>query len=271
MKRRTPSLRGLTPLLSLPLIIGVVAATQFLEGGEPRTLLQPAAALVVFGGTLAALLLSFPFALLRRTISEVREAFMTPPDSEHALIERLGDYATRAKKRGAFSLENEVLTVSDPFLARAMGLVIDGTTAVDLRSILRTFSDAREESDEECAQVLEAAAGYAPTLGILGAVLGLIHVMENLAAPANMGSGIAVAFVATVYGVGSANLLFLPLATRLRGRSRVMALNRELIIEGAVAIRQGAHPAVVADHLDGLAKAGGREREAAAAGGGRKR
>ena len=260
MKRRKPSLRGLAPLLSVPLILGVVGATQFMEGGEPRTLLQPTAALVVFGGTLAALLLGFPFSLLRRTLWEVREAFVTPPDSEQALIERLGDYATRAKKRGAFSLENEVLTVTDPFLARAMGLVVDGTTAADLRHILRTFSDAREESDEECAQVLEAAAGYAPTLGILGAVLGLIHVMENLAAPANMGSGIAVAFVATVYGVGSANLIFLPLATRLRGRARIAALNRELIIEGAVSIQQGHHPRLVEQHLDDLAKAGGRER-----------
>ena len=119
--------------------------------------------------------------------------------------------------------------------------------------------------------MLDAAAGYEPTLGILGAVLGLIHVIENLAETANMGSGIAIAFVATVYGVGSANLLFLPLATRLRGRARIMALNRELIIEGAVAIRQGAHPAMIAEHLDGLAKAGGREREAAAAAGGRRR
>jgi chemotaxis protein MotA len=269
MKRRKPSWRGLTPLLSLPLIVGVVGATQFLEGGEPATLLQPTAALIVFGGTLAALLLSFPFSLLRRTVSEVRDAFVSPPDSERALIERLGDYATRAKKRGTFSLENEVLTVKDPFLARAMGMVIDGTAAADLRHVLRTFSDAREQSDEECAQVLEAAAGYAPTLGILGAVLGLIHVMENLGAPANMGSGIAVAFVATVYGVGSANLLFLPLATRLRGRAQIFALNRELIIEGAVSIRQGHHPRMVEEHLDGLAKAGGREPLTAAVARGR--
>src|SRR5262245_3436869 len=104
MKRRSPSIRGLAPLLSLPLILGVVAATQLLEGGEPRTLLQPAAALIVFGGTLAALLLSFPFNLLRRTMTEVKEAFLSPPDSERALIDRLGDYATRAKKRGKFAL-----------------------------------------------------------------------------------------------------------------------------------------------------------------------
>ena len=115
----------------------------------------------------------------------------------------MGEYATRARSRGALSLEPEVDGTGDPFLSRALSLVVDGASPADVRHTLKAFSQAREEADAECAQVLEAAAGYAPTLGILGAVLGLIHVMEHLAQPSAVGPAIAVAFVATVYGVGS--------------------------------------------------------------------
>ena len=121
-----------------------------------------------------------------------------------------------------------------------------------MRHTLKTFSQVREEADAECALVLEAAGGYAPTLGILGAVLGLIQAMEHLTSPASVGPGIAIAFVATVYGVGAANLVFLPLATRLRSLGRQAALSREVVIEGAVAIQQGIHPTLVDGHLRSL-------------------
>ena len=239
-------------LFSVPLTVALIVLAQSIDGGRLTTLLQPSAALVVFGGTAAAMLFSFPRTLLARTWRALRAAFGPSPESDVALLSRMGDYAHRARHRGALSLEHVVGNGDDPFLVRAISLVVDGVPAADVRHTLKTFSQAREEADAECALVLEAAGGYAPTLGILGAVLGLIQAMENLTTPSSVGPGIAVAFVATVYGVGSANLVFLPLATRLRSLGRTAALSREVVIEGAVAIQQGIHPKLVDGHLQSL-------------------
>ncbi len=239
-------------LFSVPLTVALVVLAQRIDGGSLVTLVQPSAALIVFGGTAAAVVFSFPLRLLGRTWRALRAAFGPAPESDVALLTRMGDYANRVRHRGALSLENVLGKGDDPFLVRAVSLVVDGVPAADVRHTLKTFSQAREESDAECALVLEAAGGYAPTLGILGAVLGLIQAMEHLTSPASVGPGIAVAFVATVYGVGSANLVFLPLATRLRSLGRAAALSREVVIEGAVAIQQGVHPTLVDGHLQSL-------------------
>jgi chemotaxis protein MotA len=241
-------------MVGVGLIAAIVVAAQLAEGGHLRALLQPTAALVVFGGSAAALVLSFPLAQLRRAAVAVREAFHRVPRSDQALVARFEQYAVRVRRRGTAALEPEIAGTTDPFLARALELVVDGVDAHEIRRALTTFNRATEEADEECAIVLETAAGYAPTLGILGAVLGLIRVMENLATPAAVGSGIAVAFVATVYGVGSANLVLLPLASRLRALGRLAAVERELITEGAVVLRQALHPRVVEAHLDGFVR-----------------
>lgn len=175
------------------------------------------------GGTFAAVLFSFPLPLLVRTGRALAAAFGRQPESDVALLARMGEYAQRARARGALSLEGELQKHDNPFLIRALSLLVDGVPAAEVRHTLKTFSQVREEADAECALVLEAAGGYAPTLGILGAVLGLIHALDRITSPAAVGPGIAVAFVATVYGVGAANLVFLPLATRLRssaGRRR---------------------------------------------------
>ncbi|MGE0813480.1 MAG: motility protein A [Vicinamibacterales bacterium] len=239
-------------LFSVPLTVGLVVAAQSMDGGRLATLVQPAAALVVFGGTLVAVVFSFPLSLLVRTARALAAAFGRRPESDTALLSRMADYASRARTRGALSLESELGTHDDPFLVRALTLLVDGVPAADVRHTLKTFSQVREEADAECALVLEAAGGYAPTLGILGAVLGLIQAMEHLSSPSAVGPGIAVAFVATVYGVGLANLVFLPLATRLRSLARQAALSREVVIEGAVAIQQGMHPTLVDGHLRSL-------------------
>ncbi|MEZ5284169.1 MAG: MotA/TolQ/ExbB proton channel family protein [Vicinamibacterales bacterium] len=170
----------------------------------------------------------------------------------------------RIRRRGPAGIEGDIATVEDPFLSRALGLVVDDVDAHEIRRALTTFSRATEEADEGGAIVLETAAGYAPTLGILhGAVLGLIRVMENLATPASVRAGIAVAFVATVYGVGSANTVLLPLASRLRALSRQAAVDRELITEGAVVLRQALHPRIVLEaHMGGFIRSepvGGKE------------
>lgn len=227
-----------------------VLVAQKIEGGQIRSLLQPTAAMVVFGGTLAALLVSYPLPTLRRTVRTVRDAFVTPPPAMRPLVAQLSDMALRSKKKGLMSLESTASETPDRFLGRALGLAIDGLPPDAVRHTMETESRAQEEFDDEVAHVLESAAGYAPTLGILGAVLGLIHVMENIAAPSKLGAGIAVAFVATVYGVGSANLVFMPLAGRVRHQTRLAAIHRELVIEGVVSMQQGIHPRQLEEQLE---------------------
>lgn len=239
-------------LLLVPIGAGLYFGLRALGSDGWSTLLQPTAAAVVFGGTALAVVVSFPLGLLGRTARSLVSAFRSQPESEAVLLARMAEYASRAKTRGALSLEQELQRHQDPFLLRAISLLVDGVPAADVRHTLMTFSHVREEADAECASVLEAAGGYAPTLGILGAVLGLIRAMEHLKTPADVGPGIAVAFVATIYGVGAANLVFLPLAARLRSLSRQAALNREVVIEGAVAIQQGIHPTLVDGHLRSL-------------------
>jgi chemotaxis protein MotA len=255
MTRRFRRARGAVFLISVPFMAGLVVVAHALEGGRLGLLLQPSAATIVFGGTLAAVAFSFPPSLLRRTWRALWLAFGAGPEPEESLLARMSEYATRARSRGAMSLEPDVEGIGDPFLSRALSLVVDGTPPAEVRHTLKAFSQAREEADAECAQVLEAAAGYAPTLGILGAVLGLMQAMEHLARPAEVGPAIAVAFVATIYGVGSANLVLLPLATRLRGLSRTAAISRDVVIDGAVAIQQGLHPRLVDGHLRSLLSA----------------
>lgn len=263
----TPSRNRLGPLSAgaLPLAASVLFAGQWLAGGRIGTLFQLDAALVVLGGTLAALAVSYPVATLRRAVSAIPVVFAPQRASADAIVARFTDFAIRVRKRGVMSLENEIARADDPFMARTLGLLVDGTAAEDLRRALKIASDAMQDGDEELAEVFEAAGGYAPTLGILGAVLGLMHVMENLAAPAKLGAGIAVAFVATVYGVATANLIFLPIAMRLRVTARERAVTREAIIEGAIALQQGMHPRLLEAQLDGFIRAAAETRVAKAA------
>lgn len=232
--------------------VAVVVVAQLLEGSGARSLWQPTAALVVFGGTLAAVFVSYPVGLVRRTAQAVVGVFLQRHRPVRDVIHDLMRCAHLSRRSGLLALENEIDRTSDPFLSRALGLIVDGAEPAHTRQALQTESDARCEYDEAPADVLETAAGYAPTLGILGAVLGLIRVMQSLDQPAGFGNGIAVAFVATVYGVASANLVLLPLATRLRTRVRAEAQARELMIEGAAAVRDGMNPRLLEQKLRGL-------------------
>jgi chemotaxis protein MotA len=238
-------------LLGLPVAAGVVLLAQVLEGGSMRSLWQPTAALVVFGGTAGAVVVSFPIAAVVRTAVAVFEAFVTraPAREMESTVKTLVSYAMESRRRGLLVLEPAVDRTPNGFLRNALTLALDGTNPQTSRQILGIENQARRAAAEMPAEVLETAAGYTPTLGILGAVLGLIHVMGNLSEPAKLGSGIAVAFVATIYGVGAANLLLLPLATRLRGHARDAALHRELVIEGAMALQEGLHPRLIEQKL----------------------
>jgi chemotaxis protein MotA len=245
--------RGLdkTSLLGLPLSIGVVLAALTLEGGSARSLWQPTAMLVVFGGTCSAVLVSFPLRIVRQMVRAVAGAFMTDHDDTGQTVQRLVGYSLESRRRGILALEPEIARTADAFLRNALTLVVDGTDPKTARQILEIESAAMRATAEAPAEVLETAAGYTPTLGILGAVLGLIRVMESLSEPAKLGSGIAVAFVATVYGVGAANLVLLPLASRLRTRARAAAVHREVIIEGMVALQEGLNPRLIEQKLRG--------------------
>jgi chemotaxis protein MotA len=248
-------------VLGIPAAIVVILLAQWFEGAPVRGLWQPTAALVVFGGTLTAILVSYPGRVVWRTAREVKEAFVRPAEPEQPLLARLMMYAHIVRRKGIVALEPEIDHAEDPFLRAALVLAVDGTTAKHARHILEIESDARREHDEAPADVLETAAGYSPTLGILGAVLGLIHVMQGLGDPSKLGNGIAVAFVATVYGVAAANLVLLPLATKLRGRARQNAIDREIIIEGIVAVQDGINPRVIEQKLRGFLLAARRDSD----------
>jgi chemotaxis protein MotA len=266
MSKRRPSRLEYATLIGVPAAIAIILLAQVLEGAPTRALWQPTAALVVFGGTLAAILVSYPAALVWRTVRAVKEAFVSRAEPVEAVLAGIIQYSQVSRRKGLIALESEIDRAVDPFLKVALGLAVDGTNAKVAREILEVESDARREHAEAPAEVLETAAGYTPTLGILGAVLGLIHVMQSLSDPSKLGSGIAVAFVATVYGVATANLILLPLATKLRGVARQSALTRELIIEGITSVQEGLNPRVIEQKLRGFlidSKHGGAERKAA--------
>jgi chemotaxis protein MotA len=237
--------------IGLPLAVAVVLGAHMFEGGSARSLWQPTAALVVIGGTLAAILISYPLATVRRTVVAVRHVFTHENGSAEGIVSRVLEYAHRARRQGGLALESEIDLVADRFLRSALILIVDGARAETARQVLNIDRVAQRETLETAAEVLETAAGYTPTLGILGAVLGLIHVMESLSEPSRLGAGIAVAFVATVYGVAAANLLLLPLATKMRGFARCEDLCRDIIVEGVVAIQEGLNPSLIEQKLEG--------------------
>lgn len=247
--RRRPDL---VSLLGAPIGLGLILAGQAIEGGSVRTLLQLPAALVVLGGTFGAVLLSFGAADVRAAFRSLRTAYVDALEPVQMVMARVLAYSTRARRTGVLSLEPDLESEPDPFLRRALSMAVDGATQAEIRHTLEVEMDARAEEEEVPSRVFEAAGGYAPTIGILGAVIGLIHVMENLADPSKLGSGIAVAFVATIYGVGSANLLFLPIASRLRQRAEAAARRREMLIDAALAVQEGVNPRLIEQRLSGF-------------------
>lgn len=242
----------LTSVAGVPIGIGFVLAGQALEGGTLRSLVQLAAFIIVFGGTLGAVLISFSLADVARAWKSLGAVLYDDEEPADQVISRITRLATKARRDGIMSLEDESDEIADPFMRRALMLAVDGTNPSTLRAMLDAESLARDDLDETPAKVYESAGGYAPTIGILGAVLGLIHVMENLSDPNMLGAGIAVAFVATVYGVGSANLVFLPIASKLRTRAVRNAKRRELVMEGILAIQEGLNPRLIEQKLRGL-------------------
>jgi len=215
-------------------------------------ILQVTAFVIVMGGTLGAVCLSFSGAELRQSWRELPHIFRQTRDDTPNQVARLVHLAYRARREGLLALEGEVAQLADPFLRRSLELVIDGCPPQQVREIMEMELVRHDETGQIPARVFEAAGGYAPTIGILGAVLGLIQVMQHLTDPARLGTGVAVAFVATIYGVASANLLFLPIAHKLKLRHQNLVLRREMLLEGVLALAQGEPPRFIAERLNGI-------------------
>lgn len=239
-------------MLAVAVGLAIVAAAQAIDGGTLSSLLQGPAALIVFGGTCAATLVSYSPATVASALRAAGRTFKSSEDDLDELSAQLVTLSIRAHRRGLLALESEVDTVQDPFLRNGLALAVDGVSSETLRDALNVERLAQESLEDIPARVFEAAAGYAPTLGILGAVLGLIRVMESLAAPSALGSGIAIAFVATVYGVGSANLILIPIAARLREHAAAASRRRDLITEALIDVQRRINPRLVAQKTRGF-------------------
>lgn len=213
-----------------------------LDGGKISQVIQPTAALIVFGGTIGAIMVQFPLPIVVQALVHLRDVFLNRETESDDLVRNLLRYAHKARKEGILSLDAELAKIRDPFLKESLTLAIDGVHAADLRKMMELHLDYRGEKDERIPKVFEAAAGFAPTIGILGAVLGLIQVMQRLQDINEVGKGIAVAFVATIYGVGSANLFFLPWAGKLRIRIRERQVVQEMTLEAVLSIIEGVNP-----------------------------
>jgi len=237
-------------LLGLLVAVGGILRGLFIEGGSWADLCGGSAALIVFGGTCGAVMVTTPLPVLKRGLQRLRATIFEPAEETGAVIEQIIGFASKARKQGIVSLEAEADLLTDPFLKKAMNLAVDGTDLQDLRKMMELELDMEERRGEAEARVFEAAGGYAPTIGIIGAVLGLIQVMKHIENTKEVGAGIAVAFIATVYGVGSANLLFLPVANKIKARLHSTIETKELMLEGVVGIVEGLNPKLIRSKLE---------------------
>jgi chemotaxis protein MotA len=235
----------LATIAGIILALAAILGGQALEGGHIASILQPTAALIVLGGTAGAVAVQFPAHVLKRALKDIKHVFKPNVSTLNDAIQTIVTLANKARRDGLVSIEKEASEIPDAFMRRGLELAVDGTDVKVLRAALEMELGHAEEEAEAPAKVLEAAGGYAPTVGILGAVLGLIHVMENLSDPSKLGSGIAVAFVATVYGVGIANLFLLPMASKMKIRAKEKILEMEVIIEGICALAEGENPRLI--------------------------
>ena len=232
--------------------IAAILAGLLLEGGNLGQILQPTAAMIVFGGTLGAVLLQFPLSAVLDAFRRLGHIFLTPKDENLRLIQQLVSFANKARRSGVVSLDSDLKTIDEPFLRQALTLAVDGTEPAELRKIMSLSMDSRGDIEERLPAVFDSAGGFSPTIGILGAVLGLIQVMQHLDKIEEVGRGIAVSFVATIYGVGVANLFFLPAAGKLRIRIHEEQQRRHMMLEGVISILEGINPRMLEVKLSGF-------------------
>ncbi len=239
----------LATIIGLIMGFGAVIGGQILEGGHISAIIQPTAAIIVLGGSFGASFISFPLATIKQAVKDAKKVLFTSALNNETVIRDMINYASKARRNGLISLEQEAQTVKDSFTKKGISLVVDGIDPQKLAETLDTEVEAYEEHAKGSAEFFEAAGGYAPTIGIIGAVLGLIHVMNNLADTSKLGEGIAVAFVATIYGLMTANIVCLPFASKLKIRLKEELMQKRMIIEGLTSIQNGENPHFIEQKL----------------------
>jgi len=242
--------------------VGCILLGQVLEGGHVGSIMQVTAFIIVIGGTFGAVMVSFPKKDFVRGMKMMKLAFTDKKEDMSAVTKQIVDLASIARRDGVLALEGKLAEVHDKFLKKALTYVVDGVDASVTRDSLEAAIEAEHQENMQAAKVWEAAGGYSPTIGIIGAVLGLIHVMENLSDPSKLGGGIAVAFVATVYGVATANLLYLPAANKLKRKFNLAMERKVVITEGVLAIQEGLNPRVLEEKLRALTGEEGPPKQA---------
>lgn len=235
----------LTSILGPVVGIGLILLGQIMEGGDPTKLIQVTAFLIVIGGSLGAVIMSFPLPTLKLAIEMVKDVYFNLNVDMDSTISEILKFAQKARKEGIIALEKDAKNASDPLLTMGLEAVSDGSDPVLVQSMMENQLARLEEKVAGGSKVWESFGGYTPTLGIVGAVLGLIHVMENLNDPSKLGSGIAVAFVATIYGLIAANIFFIPFSSKIKFKYQQMFLKKEIIIEGVLSIQAGESPALI--------------------------
>ncbi len=239
-------------ILGIIVAVASIVGGQHLEGGHLSSILQGTAFLIVIGGTFGAVMLQFPMDVFIKAMTSAGMVFGNVSVDMKGIIAKIVELSNVSRKQGLLALEGQMKSLSDPLMAKGVQLVVDGTEPHKIKEILEVEVEVFEEELGTVAKVYEAFGGYAPCVGIIGAVLGLIHVMENLADPSALGGGIAVAFVATVYGVGAANLLFLPMGNKIKLKAKTLIVGKLMVIEGLLSVAQGENPRMIEEKLGGF-------------------
>jgi chemotaxis protein MotA len=239
----------LATILGIVLALAGILIGQAIEGGSVLQILQPTAAMIVFGGTLGATMIGFPLSVIKQAAADLFHIFKEEHVEPSGIVDEVIRFANKARREGIISLEKDAETVKDEFFKKAIMMAVDGSEPKELRQTMEVELQCMEERGEHSAKVYEAAGGYAPTIGIIGAVLGLIQVMQHLDNIDEVGKGIAVAFVATIYGVASANIFFLPVAAKLKFKSRKYMIIKEMMLEGTLGILEGQNPRLIEGKL----------------------
>jgi len=247
---KTGSRPDLSTLAGIGIALAGIVGGLILEKGSIQDIAQATAAMIVLGGTLGAVMVTTPLPVVLRAFRGLGGVFFERASPMASMIEELIHFAAKARKNGIVSLETDAAAITDPFLKKALNLAVDGTDLQELRKMMEIDMTLSEQSLDAEAKVWESAGGYSPTIGIIGAVLGLIQVMKHLEDIKEVGHGIAVAFVATVYGVGAANIFFLPAANKLRSRIRDAIVIKEMTLEGIVGIVEGLNPTLIRMKLE---------------------
>ncbi|MCF6378231.1 MotA/TolQ/ExbB proton channel family protein [Nocardioides KLBMP 9356] len=246
------------PATAIGIVVGLVIifVSQIMEGGNPMSLMLIAPMLLVFGTTMMVTLAGGTIADAKHALGSLKTAFAGGVRPAGEVVPMIVALAERARREGLLALEDELKTVDDPFLVKGVTLAIDGTDPEEVREILEAEVYATKAQGKHSAKFFADAGAYAPTIGIIGTVMGLVHVLENLAQPEELGHLIAAAFIATLWGVMSANVIWLPIGNRLKRLTELEAARMELVIEGVAAIQAGANPRVIAQKLSSLLPAG---------------